>query len=212
MEWNTLKAKKGDRILPRWTGLLKKADGINITVGKHTRMTSLPSGGILVTGLPPTQILRHPWKVGGLGLAGDIGVRLGTVGGVAPWVTEELRLGDTDEDGGEVRVVLELKKEGVSYLAVGVNIGYSKSENAEIDGNGGDTWEQLRIAEITELPRGFGTGGVAEDSEGWAWYPLVRFTWEDDSISKQFQIVMHNLGHIVVKGTNNDTRHYFPPL
>jgi hypothetical protein len=212
MEWASLKAKKGDRILPKWEGLLEKADNINIVVGKHTRMTSLPSGGILVSGVPPIRILRHPWRVGGMNDESGVQVRSGMVAGVLPWVTEEFRLGDVDENGETVRVTLKPKKEGVSYLAVGINVGNSSSANAEIDANGTDTWEQIRLAEITELPRGFGTGGVAEDDDGWAWYPLVRFTWDDNRISKQFQIVMHNLGHIVVRGSNNDTRHYFPPL
>jgi hypothetical protein len=107
---------------------------------------------------------------------------------------------------------LKPKSEGYSYVAVGVNIAASTTSLAEIDPDQKDTWEQLRLQEIQELPKGFGSGGVLADSAGWAWYPLVRIDWEDEGIANKFQIVRHSLGHFVTKGDNDEARHFFPPL
>jgi hypothetical protein len=212
MDWQQLKAKKGDRVSVKWNDLIDKADSVHVTVGKFTRIRGLPGGGILVNGLDPKVKLLHPWKMSGVDESDTVGVRPGMVAGQFPWVSEELRLGDTDEEGSPVRVQLKPKAEGFSYLAVGVNVRNSQSKTAEIDPDGKDTWNQLRLSVIDTLPRGFGSGGVLEDGDGWAWYPLVKIEWEEKRVSNQFQIVMHNLGHLVVAGDNNEARHFFPPL
>ena len=211
-DWSSIRAKRGDRILPKWNKLINKAEEAYVTAGKHTKVRRLPNGKILVTGEPPVRIAPHPWRVSSLDEEQRVRITEGTVAGRFPWITDEARLGQETEDGEIIGLKLKPKSEGYSYVAVGVNVSASESGLAEIDANGADTWEQLRLQEIDELPKGFGTGGVLPDGAGWAWYPLVRLEWSQKSVQRKFQIVRHNLGHLVLKGDNNEARHFFPPL
>lgn len=211
-EWTEIYAKRGDRILPKWKKLIQKADESYTIAGKDTHIRYLPSGGVVITGKPPVIIAPHPWSIGSLDEEDKVLVREGLIAGRRPWVSEEYRVGDKNKDGLVVGLQLKLKKEGYSYVAVGVNIAASTSSLAEIDPDEKDTWEQLRLQEIEELPKGFGSGGVVADSAGWAWYPLVRLEWEEERVANKFQIVRHSLGHFVTKGDNDQARHFFPPL
>lgn len=210
--WESLRAKRGGRILPKWKALIKKAEDSYVIAGKHTRMTKLPSGGVMITGEPPLLVAPHPWSISSMDEENRVLIREGLVAGRRPWITEKNRVGDKDEDGVIIGLQLKPKGEGHSYVAVGVNVSASASSLAEIDPDGSDTWQQLRLQEILELPKGFGSGGVTPDKDGWAWYPLVRLQWEEESISEKFQIVRHSLDHLIVKGNNNEARHFFPPI
>lgn len=209
-KWSDLLVEPDDRILTAWNRLAKKGDDTQIVIGGNTRVRSLPKGGVMVSGAPDRIVLRHPWRCGFMDDENMVVVREGTIDGKFPWVDEDHKLGELDENGALPRVKLEPKEEGFSFVAIGVNVRNSESNRAEIDEEA--TWEQLRIAEIAELPKGFGSGGTLEDTEGWAWYPVVRIKWEERRMSAQFQIVRHNLGHFVVKGEGEQARHFFPPV
>ncbi len=166
----------------------------------------------MITGEPPVIVAPHPWSTSSMDQDNRILIREGLVAGRRPWITEKNRVGDRSEEGSFIGLQLKPKDEGHSYIAVGVNISASSGSFAEIDPDGADTWTQLRLQEINELPKGFGSGGVTPDKNGWAWYPLVRLEWDNQIISETFQIVRHSLSHIVVRGDNNEARHFFPPV
>lgn len=214
MEWKNLEARPGDRILPRWNGLINRADERRMFFGKDTRVRYLPGGGLGVTGIPAPTILRHPWRMSTPDDENTVIMREGRVGGHRPWVTEELRLSEEDPSTEEpVRIQLTPKDEGFSYVMVGVNVRNGDWPKAELPFDGElVTWDNLRIMEREVLADGFGSGGVTEDAEGWAWYPLVYIEWEDNLVIAQFQFAMHNLGHLVVADQENNARHFFPPV
>lgn len=209
MEWEDLKAKRGDRILKKWNQLVAKGDDSSISLGASTRARSIPGGGVHVIGETKSKKVPHPWRMGYVDEDGLAIMREGSVAGQLPWITEEFRLGDFNEDDELVSIQLSPKEEGFSFVAVGVNVSNSESDRAEIDPEAG--YDQLRIAELDALPAGLGSGGVVPDADGWAWYPLVRVRWEENLMVAQFQIVRHNLNHLVVDDGEGNARHFFPP-
>lgn len=208
--WEGIRAKRGDRILPRWNALVGKAESLRVVFGTGTKVRYIPGGGMAVTGDPQSKKLRHPWKMGSVNYDNIAYMRVGTVDGQVPFVTRDHRLGEENDDGDIAGVQLFPKEEGASYVALGVNVRNSESDRAEIDKE--STADQLRITQIDELPAGLGSGGVLEDAEGWAWYPLVHLEWREKLLTATFQVVYHNLGHFVVDSSEGlgRHRHFFP--
>lgn len=206
---NELLAEKGDRILPKWNELVTFLEESGVRFGHGIKVNYIPGQGIVVTAEPQNTPWIHPWKVGVPDDENRILLRAGTVNGSIPWVSEDAELGNVDQKTGEQALVqLEPQNDGDSYIAVGVNIGESESDFAELDDEAG--YEQLRVAEIKELPNGFGSGGVVPEG-GWAWYPLALVQWNENLVERVFQIVYHNLQHKVVGGGQDRTleRHFF---
>lgn len=213
IRWEDIKAVPGDRILPKWNALVSKAEERKVLAGKGTRMQTLPNG-VAVSAEPVSKVVRHPWRMGSPDDEDTVVMRVGTVSGHRPFITEDLRIGDEDPETGEaVRLKLKPKDEGFSYIMVGVNVRNTDGDRAELPTETESlTWDMLRLAERDTLSKGFGSGGVLEDQDGWAWYPLVYIEWDGKLMSAQFQIVMHSLGHLIVADSEGNARHFFPPF
>jgi hypothetical protein len=213
-----LYAKVGDRILPKWQGLIEFGEERQrIRFGAGLSVRVLPGGGISVSRVPEDNPWSHPFRAGNLrAMPAGTGnapkgmvMRTGTLNGKVPWVSEELRVGERDDNNNLALVGLEPQEEGYSWVAVGINVGSNDRERAELSEE--PQYNELRIAEIKELPKGMGSGGVRPDDDGWAWHPLVRLRWEAKRLSKRIQITYHNLGHTVVAGGEDKDleRHFF---
>lgn len=213
-QWEELRAKKGDPIRPKWNALLDKADDVRVGYGQAVKMLRIAER-IVFSSNQETPKLRHPWKYHSVDSLNYARISIGSVAELTPFVNEETKLGQLPKEGEEELnpyPKVSPKKEGVSYLAIGVNIDNTVGSLAELGKTA--SFDTLRISEIDKLPDGLGSGGVLEDSEGWAWYPVVRLQWEDELVLRAFQIAMHNFGHFVKasKRTEGRRRHFFPPV
>ena len=205
-----LMAKAGERILPKWEALLSYARDNGISFGKDVKIHAIPGGGVVVNGTAPNNPWLHPWRVSVPDVKNRVRVSAGTVNGQVPWASESLRIGDRDPDTGQLAFTeVTPLEEGTTWIAVGVNPGFNGSDESKLGQNA--LWDQLRVAQITEQPRGFGSGGVRIDDLGWAWYPLVVFHWKKKKVARRFQIVYHNLNHEVAPGGQSaaQERHFF---
>lgn len=211
--WRALEVSRGQRIQPAYNRLIKKAESADkVTFGPGLRVRLLPDGGYFITADNQGVKVSFPWKVGAMNPDNTVFIREGTVGTNLPWIDEERRLGIPDEDGSYPFVPVTPKREGATYIAVGVNLWNTPSNIADLSTEFDVTYEHLRISSIDELPAGMGSGGVLEDDDGWAWYPLVRIDWMNERMDSVFQIVRHNLGHFVARDDEGLARHFFPPL
>lgn len=211
-----LYAKVGDRILPKWQGLIQFAEERQrIRFGHGIKVRIIPGSGISVTREDDGRGWPHPWRSGnmrkapeGQGFDKGIVVRAGTVNGQVPWANKELQLGQRDGNNALALVGVTPKEEGYSWLAIGINVGGNDLERAELSAE--PTYDELRVQEIDELPPGFGSGGV-QPVDGWAWQPIVKLRWEGGRITKRFQVCYHNMGHrVVAAGDDEDQeRHFF---
>lgn len=199
-----IRAKRGDLILPKWRALLDFIASTGIVTGPGVRITQGPNGTIVHSDhfRSPWQ---HPFKVS---YSSDgARVRSGLVNGIAPFITSDVRVSGLYEDGAIADVpAIEVESLGTTKSAIALEVTVEEGNDVTII----DDYEHFRIVhtEITDDSN----ETIESDSLGNVRYPLSIIYWDDDSISKTYQVVYHNLGYRFLQGSSKEgrpVRHFF---
>lgn len=186
-----LRAKKGERILPKWQALLEYIASTRIVVGEGMKVSQTPDGTVVTADIP-FRPFPHPFRCTVSG--GQLEVRPGTVNGVTPYM-DELPLDGRDKDGNKVdfpRLEVEYPNAQKSYVVVVVRVDGEGNVKAIQDNEGSVT-----IEHTADLDPSIFLEGGSDDVRGVGIHPIAQLTWDRKTrqLEGLFQMTHHNLGH-----------------
>jgi len=186
-----LRARKGEKILPKWQALLEYIASTRIVVGDGMQVTQTPDG-TLVTADIPFRPFPHPFRCTHSG--GKVTVSPGTVNGVMPRI-DGVPLDGRDEEGRKVdfpSLDVEFPDEWKSYVVVVVKVEGEGLRKAIQDNE-----DSVQVRHATDLNPYIFLEGGSTDERGVGVHPIAQLRW--DKQTKQFvdifQMSHFNLGH-----------------